>query len=123
MSEPLDYANTEPATVPRLSRMAVMGLPAGLLSFPLLLHWTTGGALRLSAESLGVDANTLIVGVAYAWPTCGMAFCLVALARVILSGGRLWGWGWATSGFVLACAWLLIWIAYRASYRPAPGSW
>ena len=123
MSEPLDYADGETAAVPRLSRMAVMALPAGLLSFPLLVHWTTGGALESWAKSLGVGANTLTEGVAYAWPIGGIAFCLLALARVALSRGRLRGLAWATSGFALACAWLLIWIAFRASYRSAPGSW
>ena len=123
MSEPSEYADSETAAVPRLSRMAVMALPAGLLSFPLLVHWTTGGALESSAKSLGVDANTLTEGVAYAWPICGIAFCLLALARVALSGSRLRGLGWATSGFVVGCAWLLVWITFRASYRPAAGSW
>jgi hypothetical protein len=55
------------SAVARLSRMAVMALPFGLLSFPLLVHWTTGGALESSTRSVGVDAKALTLGMAYAW--------------------------------------------------------
>ena len=107
----------------RLSRMAVLALPVGVLSFPLLLHWMLPGELYRLSQMCAISHDSVLRTIAYAWPATGVLFCAIACLRVALSKGRRCGIGFAAVGLVLACIWLVAAILFDLFDKPAPASW
>jgi hypothetical protein len=79
-----------------------MSIPVGVLSFPLLLHWTV---LPQWTHWSGLPEPGVGRVVFYAWPLVGTLFCTIAYVHVATSRGKLRGMGLAAAGFVLASLW------------------
>lgn len=106
----LEYARQVP-NESRISLLAILALPVGILSFPLLLPWFAEDILLDLAKSLSLSPtgkDKLLLIIAYLWPISGLAFSLIAFLRVHLSKGRLRGGGFALSGIGLALLWLVL---------------
>lgn len=97
----LDYARQSP-NPKRLSRMAVLSVPVGVMSFPMSLHWTVATQW---AHWSGFPKPGLGQVMFYLWPILGVIFCGCACIQVTTSRGQLRGLSLAVAGFVLALLW------------------
>ena len=97
------------------SALAILALPAGILSFPALLHWTL-----LAQYNVG---DSVLMILLIAWPSTGVVFCGYAWIHVAKSAGVLRGSGVAIAGLVIAFLWLLVAVLFLLYYKPGLASW
>ena len=122
--EHLDYARPQKTSKSRrVSLMAVLAIPVGLFSFPLLLNWTFESQLIMLAKAIGDSGNRLLGVVPFVWSLLGIVFCAIAWARVSNSRGLRTGAGFAVMGLSLASAWFILYAVFVSTYKSAPGSW
>src|SRR5687768_909298 len=85
-----------------LSRLAPLALVVGLLSFPLLPHWTIYALLVDLGRALSVPRHVFLNAVAYAWNLLGAVICLIALVRIRAFRGKLRGGALAAAGLIVS---------------------
>jgi hypothetical protein len=114
----LSYA-TAGESRPRISRLAIVSLPAGIVCCPCLLSALVQAVMRNLPRAL-VDAGVFTWLLHYGALTLMLASTAVpiaAIVRIWASGGRRRGMELAATGLSLAVLWWLLLLLFKLTFR------